>query len=146
MADQNEPPLLLQYLFGESAQTALQGASPRLLRWAEAFDDWLAQRAGQVTPGAGLTPMLKGVLAALIGGLGSLRGAVIGGFALGLAEVLLRSRLPDDIAGLTDLYRGLAEDKLGRKDNLINDLDQFVRLAPNSPEAETARAILSSVR
>lgn len=46
--------------------------------------------------------MLKGVLAALIGGLGSLRGAVIGGFALGLAEVLLRSRLPDGWAGLTD--------------------------------------------
>lgn len=43
-------------------------------------------------------------------------------------------------------YRGLAEEKLGRKDNLINDLDQFVRLAPNSPEAKTARAILSSVR
>jgi branched-chain amino acid transport system permease protein len=62
---------------------------------------WL-MRAGQTTPGAGLTPMLKGVLAALIGGLGSLRGAVIGGFALGLAEVLLRSRLPDDLAGLTD--------------------------------------------
>ena len=62
---------------------------------------WL-MRAGQTTPGAGLTPMLKGVLAALIGGLGSLRGAVIGGFALGLAEVLLRSRLPDGWAGLTD--------------------------------------------
>ncbi|MGI9598101.1 MAG: branched-chain amino acid ABC transporter permease, partial [Acidimicrobiales bacterium] len=45
---------------------------------------------------------LKGVLAALVGGLGSLRGAVLGGFALGLAEVVLRSRLPDEIAGLTD--------------------------------------------
>lgn len=43
-------------------------------------------------------------------------------------------------------YRGLAEEKLGRKDNLINDFDQFVKLAPNSPESETARAILSSVR
>lgn len=62
---------------------------------------WL-MRAGQTTPGAGTTPMLKGVLAALIGGLGSLRGAVLGGFALGLAEVVLRSRLPDAIAGLTD--------------------------------------------
>ena len=59
-------------------------------------------RAGQTTPSAGIDPMLKGVLAALIGGLGSLRGAVIGGFALGLAEVLLRSRLPDSIASLTE--------------------------------------------
>jgi branched-chain amino acid transport system permease protein len=62
---------------------------------------WL-MRAGQATPAAGITPMLKGVLAALIGGMGSLRGAVIGGFSLGIAEVLLRSWLPDGIAGLTD--------------------------------------------
>ena len=47
---------------------------------------WL-MRAGSTTPSAGIDPMLKGVLAALIGGLGSLRGAVIGGLALGLAEV-----------------------------------------------------------
>ena len=46
--------------------------------------------------------MLKGVLAALIGGLGSLRGAVFGGFALGMAEVILRSRLPDSVASLTE--------------------------------------------
>ena len=46
--------------------------------------------------------MLKGVLAALIGGMGSLRGAVIGGIALGIAEVLVRSWLPTGIAGLTD--------------------------------------------
>ena len=62
---------------------------------------WL-MRAGQATPGAGLSPMLKGVLAALIGGLGSLRGAVIGGLALGLAEVLLRSQLPSSVEGLTN--------------------------------------------
>ena len=62
---------------------------------------WL-MRAGQTTPTAGTTPMLKGVLAALIGGLGSLRGAVIGGLALGVAEVVLRSRLPDSISGITD--------------------------------------------
>jgi len=59
-------------------------------------------RAGSISPSAGITPMLKGVLAALIGGLGSLRGAVIGGLVLGLAEVLLRSRLPDSIASLTE--------------------------------------------
>ncbi len=62
---------------------------------------WL-MRSGSITPSAGITPMLKGVLAALIGGLGSLRGAVIGGFALGLTEVILRSRLPDAVANLTE--------------------------------------------
>lgn len=39
-------------------------------------------------------------------------------------------------------YRGLAWDKLGEKDRLLDDLDQFVKLAPNSPEAKTANAIL----
>lgn len=43
-------------------------------------------------------------------------------------------------------YRGLAWDKLGRKDNLLNDLNQFVKLAPNSPEAKSARAILSAMK
>lgn len=62
---------------------------------------WL-MRAGNTDPSAGLDPMLSGVLAALIGGLGSLRGAVLGGFVLGLAEVLLRSWLPGGIASLTE--------------------------------------------
>ncbi len=62
---------------------------------------WL-MRSGQAGPTAGLNPMLKGVLAALIGGLGSLSGAVLGGITLGLVEVLLISRLPAGIAGLTD--------------------------------------------
>jgi branched-chain amino acid transport system permease protein len=62
---------------------------------------WL-MRSGQASPTAGLTPLLKGVLAALIGGLGSLEGAVLGGFLLGLVEVLLLSRLPSDYAALTE--------------------------------------------
>lgn len=59
-------------------------------------------RTGQARPVTGLNPMLKGVLAAIIGGLGSMKGAVLGGFALGLSEVLLRSWLPEDLVGLTD--------------------------------------------
>lgn len=43
-------------------------------------------------------------------------------------------------------YRGLAWEKLGRKDQMLKDFDQFVRLAPNSPEAKTARAILSAMK
>ncbi|HSL58334.1 MAG TPA: branched-chain amino acid ABC transporter permease [Acidimicrobiales bacterium] len=62
---------------------------------------WL-MRTGQAEPSAGITPMLKGVLAAIIGGLGSLGGAVLGGLALGLAEVLLRTWLPESVVGLTD--------------------------------------------
>lgn len=89
-------------LMGVRSNTVIRGAfalSGLLAGIAGVF--WL-MRAGQTTPSAGIDPMLKGVLAALIGGLGSLRGAVIGGFALGLAEVLLRSRLPDSLASVTD--------------------------------------------
>jgi len=89
-------------LMGVRSDSVIRGAfalSGLLAGIAGVF--WL-MRAGSTTPSAGIDPMLKGVLAALIGGLGSLRGAVLGGLALGLAEVLLRSWLPDGIASLTE--------------------------------------------
>lgn len=82
-------------LMGVRSDSVIRGAfalSGLLAGIAGVF--WL-MRQGSTTPTAGIEPMLKGVLAALIGGLGSLRGAVLGGFALGLVEVLLRSNLGD---------------------------------------------------
>lgn len=43
-------------------------------------------------------------------------------------------------------YRALAADKIGRKDITVNDLDRFLRLAPNAPEAEKAARILQAAR
>ena len=70
---------------------------------------WL-MKTGQASPTAGLTPLLKGLLAALIGGLGSISGAVLGGLILGLAEVMLLSRLPSDLVALTEgiIFFGIA--------------------------------------
>jgi branched-chain amino acid transport system permease protein len=62
---------------------------------------WIG-RIGAVVPGIGLEPLLIAFIATVIGGMRSLQGAVLGGFLLGLAEVLLRSWLPEDIVGLTD--------------------------------------------
>ena len=62
---------------------------------------WLLRR-GQADPRMGSEPLLKAVVAAIIGGLGSLKGAVVGGLALGVAEVYFRSFLPSDLQGLTD--------------------------------------------
>ena len=43
MVEEHQPPLLLQYLFGEAAGTAHHAASPRLLAWSAAFDAWIAE-------------------------------------------------------------------------------------------------------
>lgn len=62
---------------------------------------WL-MRASTASPTAGLTPLLFGVIAAIAGGLGSLSGAVLGGFALGVVQVMLRGFLPSNVSGLTE--------------------------------------------
>lgn len=59
-------------------------------------------RRGQADPRMGSEPLLKAVIAAIIGGLGSLKGAVVGGLSLGVAEVFFRSFLPSGLQGLTD--------------------------------------------
>jgi tetratricopeptide (TPR) repeat protein len=43
-------------------------------------------------------------------------------------------------------YRGLAAEKLGRKDLLVNDMERFLALAPGSPEADRAKAILRAAK
>ena len=45
----------------------------------------------------GFVPVLKAFIAAILGGLGSLTGAVAGGFALGFIEIYLTAFLPDHI-------------------------------------------------
>lgn len=55
---------------------------------------WLFQR-GSVDPLMGFMPVLKAFIAAVLGGLGSLSGAVVGGLLLGFIEVGLRAYLPD---------------------------------------------------
>ena len=54
---------------------------------------WVAQR-GSTDPLMGFTPVLKAFIAAILGGLGSLKGAVAGGFVLGFIEVFLAAFLP----------------------------------------------------
>jgi branched-chain amino acid transport system permease protein len=62
---------------------------------------WVAQRAS-VDPMMGFIPVLKAFIAAVVGGLGSLPGAVAGGFLLGIIEVLLQATLPAAIAPYRD--------------------------------------------
>jgi len=55
---------------------------------------WVSQRAS-VDPYMGFVPVLKAFIAAIIGGLGSLTGAVVGGLVLGFIEIFLAAYLPD---------------------------------------------------
>ncbi len=55
---------------------------------------WIFQR-GSVDPLMGFVPVLKAFIAVVLGGMGSLGGAVAGGFLLGFIEVMARAFLPD---------------------------------------------------
>ncbi|HET7089612.1 MAG TPA: branched-chain amino acid ABC transporter permease [Anaerolineae bacterium] len=57
-----------------------------------------AVQAGQINPYIGFTPVLKAFIAAVIGGFGSISGAVVGGYVLGGLEVFLTA-----IPGIGDI-------------------------------------------
>lgn len=58
---------------------------------------WVA-KTGSVSPQGGLTPTLKAFIVVVIGGLGTIRGAVIGGLLLGLFESMLTAYLPTQLS------------------------------------------------
>src|SRR6476661_8116745 len=55
-------------------------------------------QAGQINPYMGFTPVLKAFIAAVIGGFGSISGAVLGGYVLGILEVFATA-----LTGIGDL-------------------------------------------
>ncbi len=65
----------------------------------------MLMRSPSAEPTMGADPLIKAVVAAIIGGLGSFTGAVAGGLALGVAEVMLRGYLPEGtMERLTDAF------------------------------------------
>ncbi len=63
----------------------------------------LAIKFPQINPLVGVMPGLKAFIAAVLGGIGNLTGAMIGGFLLGIAEILIVAFLPD-YAGYRDAF------------------------------------------
>jgi branched-chain amino acid transport system permease protein len=57
-----------------------------------------AVQAGQINPYMGFTPVLKAFIAAVIGGFGSIAGAILGGYVLGALEVVVTA-----LSGIGDL-------------------------------------------
>ena len=62
----------------------------------------LVMQTGQVSPTMGLTPVLVGFVAVVIGGFGRIFGAVIGGLLLGALSSLLGVYLPEGLAPFRD--------------------------------------------
>jgi branched-chain amino acid transport system permease protein len=75
----------------------------------------------------GFTPVLKAFVAAVVGGFGSLPGAVIGGFALGIAEVTLQATLPSSVAGFRDafIFSAIAVLLLFRPQGILGERPDF---------------------
>jgi branched-chain amino acid transport system permease protein len=64
---------------------------------------WIG-RTGNVSPTIGLAPLLAGVVAATVGGMGSLVGAVVGGYLLGILTVVLDAALPEHLRVYRDAF------------------------------------------
>lgn len=62
-----------------------------------------ALRYPQVNPYMGIMPGLKAFIAAVFGGIGSIQGAVIGGLALGIVEIMTVAFLPE-LSGYRDAF------------------------------------------
>jgi branched-chain amino acid transport system permease protein len=63
---------------------------------------FLVAQTGTVTATLGLSPVLFAFMATVLGGLGSLSGAVLGGFLLGGASVALQATLPLEVREYRD--------------------------------------------
>jgi branched-chain amino acid transport system permease protein len=57
-----------------------------------------------VTPTVGVTPLVYAFIATIIGGIGSLVGAVMGGLSLGVAQVVFGVVLPQSLQPYRDAF------------------------------------------
>ena len=82
---------------------------------------WAAQ-AGIVEPHMGFTPLLKAFVAAIIGGFGSIAGALVGGYVLGALEVFIVAFLPSEVSPYRDaiVFALLIAFLLFRPNGLLN--------------------------
>jgi branched-chain amino acid transport system permease protein len=91
-------------LMGISADRVIAGAFAVSGALAGVAAIFLTARRGTVDPFMGFDPVLKAFIASVIGGLGSLGGAVAGGFVLAGIEVCLDGTLPTGAQPFRDAF------------------------------------------
>lgn len=64
----------------------------------------LVSRQGAISAEMGLSPLLIGVVGAVLGGMNSLRGAVLGGLILGVVSATLEAFLPQSLVAFRDAF------------------------------------------
>ena len=82
---------IISFTFGIGSSLAAVGG----IMWALKYP--------QIHPLIGIMPGLKCFIAAVVGGIGNIPGAMLGGFILGLGEILLVAFLPD-LSGYRDAF------------------------------------------
>jgi branched-chain amino acid transport system permease protein len=104
--------LAMRALSRDIEATGLMGVNTdRVILVAFAIGSALAAAGGilmaikfpQINPLMGVMPGLKAFIAAVLGGIGNVTGAMIGGFLLGISEILIVAFLPD-LAGYRDAF------------------------------------------
>ena len=59
---------------------------------------------GQISPTMGVRPLIIGFVATVLGGMGSLGGAALGGFVIGILSVLLDTLLPPELRSFREAF------------------------------------------
>ena len=95
-------------LLGVRANTVITAAFAISAALAAVAGFLLVAQGGTVTATMGSTPVLIAFVATIIGGLGSLKGAVYGGYFLGIVTVVLQVALPLTLRPYRDAFVYLA--------------------------------------
>jgi branched-chain amino acid transport system permease protein len=61
-------------------------------------------RFGSVQPTMGYVPVISAFIAAVLGGVGNIAGAMVGGFIIGIGETLFVAFLPSELIGLRPVF------------------------------------------
>jgi tetratricopeptide (TPR) repeat protein len=61
-------------------------------------------------------------------------------------DYLTKSLEKDPAFAYSYYYRALSQEKLGKKDRLVLDMDKFLKLAPDAPEASRAKQIVQAAK